>query len=247
MPPFKASTQKAKNVTLVIHHAPKALILATAASGRLQKLLSLCDRQIEKLDTESNTDDTASNKEAKALIRLVLSLHKNLDHYTQILHPPTLSEVPPTLPVPTDILIRNLSRETAGESSAEGGGDYKCSKNENQTQSDNAELAAEKPIEDKVAAVIDSIAELSISAQKGPVVLPAKAEAAEMTTDAWEAGQTAHIEDSRQSILKDIETGKLTRRQGLEMIADMEWRFKGELQERHAAERNKESRNRWAG
>jgi len=32
-------------------------------------------------------------------------------------------EKPPTLPVPADILIRNPSRETAGESPAEGGGD----------------------------------------------------------------------------------------------------------------------------
>jgi len=106
---------------------------------------------------------------------------------------------------------------------------------------------AEKPIEDKVAAVIDSIAELSISAQQGPVDLTSKAEADEMSTDAWEEGQIAQIETSRQSILKDIDTGKLTRRQGLEMIADMEWHFKRELQERHAADRNRESRNRWAG
>jgi len=34
-----------------------------------------------------------------------------------------LEPIPPTLPVPADILIRNLSRETAGESPADGGGD----------------------------------------------------------------------------------------------------------------------------
>jgi len=63
MPQLKASAQKVKNAT-VVHHAPEVITLATAASKRLQKLLSLCDRQIEKLNIETNTDESTSNKEA---------------------------------------------------------------------------------------------------------------------------------------------------------------------------------------
>jgi|GEM_PF-2881849 len=247
MPPLKVSNQKVKNATVIIHHAPEVRMLATTASARLQKLLSLCDRQIEKLDTESKTDETASNKEAKSLIRLVLSLHKNLDHYTEILHPSTFSTLSPSLPVPTDILIRNLSRETAGESPAEGGGDYQCPKKENQTQFGNTMPVPEKAVEEKVADVSDSIPpEHSMSVEQGLIDRSSTEKVGEMTTGEWEETEIAKIEESRQAILKDIEAGKLTQRHGLEIIGNMEWRFKRELEEKQAADRNRKSGTRWA-
>jgi hypothetical protein len=220
---------KSKINTVVIHHAPEVVAMATSSSERIVHLLAICDYHKAEISKKAQNNENVSQKDSQSLIRTILSLEKALDKYNQILHPPIKEILPLETSIPDAEAQASSARSSAPKTPIP------------------LKKITELSINDDVASTTEwipnALIELSVSGEQ-PL---SEADFNESVTEEWEETQLAAIENSRQSILKDIETGKLTRRQGLEMIGDMEWRFKRELQERQAAEQNKKSRNRWAG
>jgi len=63
--------------------------MATAAVGRLQKLLTICDFQIEVLETKKSSSKEFPQRELLTLARMVLNLQKDLEKYAAIAYPPS--------------------------------------------------------------------------------------------------------------------------------------------------------------
>jgi len=79
----------ASNAGIVFRPAPQVVAMATAAVGRLEKLLIICDFQIEALGEKSASAKDFPHRELLTLARMVLNLQKDLDKYAAIAYPST--------------------------------------------------------------------------------------------------------------------------------------------------------------
>lgn len=78
------TSQKNKSV---ITYAPQVIAMATSAVTRLQKLLTICDYQINALEAKIASLTEGQHKELLTLIRMVLNIEKALDKYAGIVYP----------------------------------------------------------------------------------------------------------------------------------------------------------------
>jgi hypothetical protein len=85
----KGSIQANVAAGVVFRPAPQVVAIATAAVGRLQKLLTICDYQIDALHTKNNASKESPYRELLKLARMVLNLQKDLDKYSAIAYPAT--------------------------------------------------------------------------------------------------------------------------------------------------------------
>jgi len=76
----KSFTQ-ATELNISQHHAPEVIATAKGAIERLEKLLTLCDHQLDALKTKRGF---SSLHQDLALIRLILRIRKDLDRYVAI-------------------------------------------------------------------------------------------------------------------------------------------------------------------
>src|SRR3954465_10356437 len=67
--------------------APEVIPILDGSCARLKRLLRLCDQQIDSIEQDSGMSSLAKGKELQILVRLVLTLQKDLVKYTKALHP----------------------------------------------------------------------------------------------------------------------------------------------------------------
>jgi len=82
-----SKSKKMAHAGVQFRPAPQVVSMAGAAVGRLEKLLTLCDLQLNAMMKKADTPNALPTREILTLGRMILNLQKDLEKYAAIIYP----------------------------------------------------------------------------------------------------------------------------------------------------------------
>jgi hypothetical protein len=87
--------------------------MASAAVGRLQKLLTLCDFHLSEMEKKANNPNELPTRDILSLARMILNLQKDLEKYAAIVYPATEIVSPVAMGVSNAVLEKEAISDSS--------------------------------------------------------------------------------------------------------------------------------------